>query len=108
MQQMFRMFEMFEMFEMWCQAPLLGEGGELVGLVFVDERLDDLVEAAFEDIVEFVEGQVDTVVGDSSLWKIVGAYAFRAIARADEKLPLLGLLRLLFRDLCVEEPRLQQ
>src|SRR3546814_8463863 len=45
----------------------------------------DLVHLAFEDFGQAVERQVDAVIGDAALREIVGADAFRAVARADHR-----------------------
>ena len=47
-----------------------------------DEGIDDLVQRlALDHLGQFVERQVDAMIGDSALRKIVGADAFGAIAR---------------------------
>ena len=67
--------------------------------MFGGQRLDDLVERlAVEHLVELVERQVDAVVGDPPLRKIVGADALGAVAGADLPAPRgrafrIGLLR---------------
>src|SRR5699024_4051621 len=71
---------------------LLGaQGGELFGLVFAGQGADDSVQVAGHDVVEFVQRQVDAVVGDSALREVVGANAFGAIAAADQFLARGGL-----------------
>src|SRR5262245_35115405 len=61
-------------------------------LVEVLEGLDQLAEGAGDDGVEFVEVEVDAVVGDSVLREVVGADALAAVAGADEGAALLGAL----------------
>ena len=56
---------------------------EQLRLVVGDQRVDHLVELAHHHAVELVERQVDAVVGQPPLRKIVGADALRAVARAD-------------------------
>ena len=63
--------------------PSVADIGQQLRLVVGDQRLDDLVELAHHHPVELVERQVDAVVGDPPLRKIVGADALRAVARAD-------------------------
>ena len=63
----------------WQHASV-SETGEQVGLMFLAQRLDDIVELAFEDGIESVKGEVDAVVGDATLAEIVGANALGAIA----------------------------
>src|SRR5450631_3266878 len=54
-----------------------------------DERVDDLVQRlAFHHLRQLVQGQIDAVVGDAALRKIIGADAFRAVARADLPAPV--------------------
>src|SRR5262245_7697335 len=69
-------------------------GGQLARLMLRDERVDQLVEpSALEHRFKVVQCQADAVIGDAPLWKIVGADALRAVARAD--LPLaLGSTRI--------------
>src|SRR5687768_17063958 len=46
---------------------------QALGLVLRDEGSDQLVELAFEDFGEAVQGQVDAVVGHPALGEIVGS-----------------------------------
>src|SRR3569623_1108785 len=86
----------------------IAECGELLGLVLIDERVDDVVEIALDDIFQFIQGEVDAVVGEAALWKIVGADALRTVAAAHLKTPGLRLLRRLFFALGGEQLGLQQ
>src|SRR6056297_106156 len=61
-------------------ADLMAESGQLVGLVFVGQRHHDLVQVSRQDVFQAVESQVDAVVRDPSLRKIVSADALRAVA----------------------------
>ena len=63
---------------------LVVQRGQLIGLVLIYQRTDNLVEAAFKDLVQLIEGQVDTVVCDATLWVVIGADAFRAVAGTNE------------------------
>ena len=76
--------------------------------MFVDQRFDDWVEVALHDLVELVEGEVDAVVGDASLRKIVGADASGAVARAHQRLACGGLFGLLFFTLGIGNARGEQ
>mgnify|MGYP002066124446 CR=1 FL=1 len=60
--------------------------------MFVDQRLDDYVEASLEYFVESVQGQIDAVVCDAALGEIVGSDAFGAVATADLVLALRSAL----------------
>jgi len=49
-----------------------------------NQRVDDLVQGlALDHLGQLVEREVDTVIGDASLGKIIGANALRAVATAD-------------------------
>src|SRR5258706_9937101 len=83
----------------------LGEAGKLLGLVLGGERRGDLREVAVHDVLDLVEGQVDAVVGHASLREVVGADAVGAVPRADQALPLRGLLRRLLAHLLLLDAR---
>src|SRR6476659_1113201 len=83
----------------------LRERGELVSLVLGGERRGDLRKVAVHDGIDLVQRKVDAVVGDAALREVVGADAVGAVARADEPLPLGGLLRLLLAHLLVLDAR---
>ena len=51
--------------------------------MLVDERLDHRIQSTFHDLTQFVDGEIDTVIGDPPLRIIVGADTFGAIPRAD-------------------------
>src|SRR5579871_2628867 len=51
---------------------------QLLGLVLLVERRDELVQVAVHHVVELVEREVDAMVGDAALRKIVGADALGA------------------------------
>src|SRR6266852_7316264 len=59
-------------------------------LVEILERLDELTDFPGDDGVELVKRQVDAMVGQAVLRKVVGADAFAAVAGADEGAALLG------------------
>ena len=60
-------------------------------LILGDQRVDDLVQRlARHHLVDLVERQVDAVVGDAALRKIIGADALGAVAGADLALALGG------------------
>ena len=56
--------------------------GELLGLVFVLQRVHELGQLALHDVAELVQRQVDAVIGDARLRKVVGADALGAVAGA--------------------------
>src|SRR5690348_5556218 len=75
---------------------------------FACERADQIVEIAIQDLRQLVQGQVDAVVGDAALRKIVRADALAAIAGTHLQLARRGLLRGLLGALRIQQPRLQQ
>ena len=74
------------------------------------QRIEDLIKIALDDLVELVEGEVDAVVRDAVLRIVVGPDALGAVARTDlgaaralireniEKLRLIGETRIYRRD----------
>ena len=80
------------------------DGGEAEFDVAGLEGVDDLVELAFHDRVEGVEGQVDAVVGQAVLREIVGADALGAVAGADLRLAFGGQLVVLLLALEGQQP----
>src|SRR5439155_159097 len=59
-------------------------------LVKVLQGPDQLAHVAGDDRVQFVEREVDAVVGQAVLREVVGADALAAVARADQRAALLG------------------
>ena len=54
-----------------------------------DQRIDDLVERfAFDDLWQFVQREIDAMIGDAALRIIVSPDAFRAVTRTDLPAPL--------------------
>ena len=54
--------------------------------MLLDQRVEEMVEAALHDLVELVERQVDAVIGDAVLRVVVGADAFGTVTTADLQL----------------------
>src|SRR5262245_25106690 len=75
--------------------------------VVLFERVDDVAEIAGDDGVELVEIQIDAVIGDAILRKIVGADAFVAVAGTDLAAARFGTFAMEFLLLHVEEPAAQ-
>ena len=69
----------------------LGQRRQQIGLVFVDQWIDDRIEMARQHFAELIEGQIDAMVGHSTLREIVGADAFGAVAAPDPQLAGLRL-----------------
>lgn len=64
-----------------------GEGFHLIGLEFLRERIDEHIKTTVEDFRQTVQREIDAVIGDATLWKIIRADALAAIARADLQAP---------------------
>src|SRR5882672_4827777 len=75
-------------------SALIGEHGELLGLVLGEQRLSQLGQIAVHDVVDLVEGETDAVVGDPSLRKVISADALGAVPRTDQGLARGGFLGL--------------
>src|SRR5207248_3049764 len=71
------------------------------------EPAPEEVELADHDAVDLVERQVDAMVGDAALWKVVRADALGAVTRADEALSRRGGFRLLLALALVTDARRQ-
>src|SRR5438552_1839694 len=78
--------------------------GEQLRLMIGDERVDHLVEFAHHHSLELIKGEVDAVIGDPSLREIVGADAFRPVARADLRFSRLRPLFIRAATLQVVKP----
>ena len=55
---------------------------QLLGLVGGGYGIDDVLEVALQYALEVMDGQADTVIGNSTLGKIVGSNLLRAVACA--------------------------
>ena len=74
-----------------CTRHVSALGREQRGLMLGHQRVDDLAERlAFHHLRQLVERQIDAVVGDAALRKIIGADALGAVAGADLAAPLGG------------------
>src|SRR5258706_2892841 len=76
-------------------SALIGERGELLGLVLGEQRLSQLGQIAVHDVVDLVEGETDAVIGDPSLRKIISADALGTVPGADQGFARGGFLGLL-------------
>src|SRR5690606_15205133 len=85
-------------------GSVCAERAQLIRAVLARERIDHLVELAFENPVELVQREVDAVIGHASLREVVRANTLRSIPRADEALAARGRLALALRDLGVAQP----
>ena len=74
-----------------------------------DEGVDHFVQRfAGHDLVELVENEMDPVVGEPPLRKIIGADAFGAIAGPDLGTPVRGALGVKFLALRIVDPGTQE
>ena len=80
-------------FQAGDQSSRRAFGRQQFGLVLGHQRVDDLVQRlAFHHLRQLVQRQIDAVIGDAALRKIIGADAFGAVAGADLPAPLGGAL----------------
>src|SRR3954462_803059 len=86
-------------------SRVLGEAGELLGLVLRHQRAGDLVQVAGHHLVDLVEREVDAMVGHAALREVVGADAVAAVAGAHEALAGRRFLGLLLAHLLVLDAR---
>lgn len=68
------------------------------------ERQDYLIQRTGQNLVQFVDGQVDPVIGYSPLREIIGPDPFTAIAAADLAFTVLGNLVVPFLLKSVKQP----
>ena len=53
---------------------------QLRGLVFGNQRIDQIIEIALDDTVQFMKRQIDPVIGNPALWEVISPNAFGTIA----------------------------
>ena len=75
--------------------------------VVVEQGVDHRLQVAGQDVVELVERQVDAVIGQPVVGKVVGADALAAVAGADQRSPFVGPRCVLLLPLQFVEPRFQ-
>src|SRR6266849_346490 len=80
---------------------------QLFALVVGYQRVDQRLKLAVHDLLQLVNGEADTVVGDAVLGEIVSPNFFAAVARADHRLALLGQRVLLLLHLHFVQSRAQ-
>lgn len=68
------------------------------------ERQDNFIQRTGQNLIKFVDGQVDPVVGYSPLWVIIGPDPFTAVTAADLAFTLLGNLIMPFLLKSVKQP----
>ena len=89
-------------------AFTLPQTGEAFRFILGRKRVDQFAQPrAFEHFIELVQRQVNAVVGDPALGEIIGADAFRTVARADHRLARAGALARQPLALELEQPRAQ-
>src|SRR5277367_4052440 len=83
--------------------------GEQLRLALGGKRIDNVVETfAVHDPVERIERQIDAMVGQPPLRKIIGADSLRPVAGADLGTPLLRPLGVQLLVSRVEDARAQE
>ena len=83
----------------WASVIPIRQRSQLFGLELLIQRYDDLLQSTGQDLVQFVEGEIDAVVGDPVLGVVVSTDAFGAVAAAD-----LATLNHLTSELLPSEP----
>ena len=83
-------------------------GLEIRGLEILFQRIDELIQIAVEDSVEIICGEIDPMISNTALRKIVCPYSFRTLAGPDLTsarfiLFLFGLVLLHFQDLGTQD-----
>ena len=76
--------------------------------MFLHQRINDLIKVAGHDLGEFIQCQIDAVVGDSSLGEIIGTYALGAITASYLDTTGFRNFALLARLFLFQQTRLQQ
>ena len=69
--------------------------------MFGHQRVGNLGHIAVHNEIDFVQGEIDAVIGDAALRKIIGADALGTIAGADQRFTLCGLFGVLFALLLI-------
>src|SRR5207249_7848582 len=93
----------------WSRGPWSSglEGLELLLQLLRHEWLDQRIEVALEQVLQVVEGQVETMIGHAILREVVGADLFAAFARANLRAALAVVLGFFLGNLRLEEARPQ-
>ena len=58
--------------------------------IVVDQCIGDRLQISGDDLIEFVQREIDAMVGDPVLGKVVGANPLAAVPGADQRLSLVG------------------
>src|SRR5215467_5144861 len=58
-----------------CFSARFAESVELLSLEFLRERGGELVQVAVHDLIDLVQGEIDAVISDAALRKVVSANA---------------------------------
>jgi len=78
---------------------------QCLGLVMGNQRINDLIDIALKNLIEFIQGQTDTMIGYPSLGKIICSNPAAAIAGAHLALSLRGPFFVFLPDLLIQKPR---
>ena len=69
-----------------------------------DDRHDDFVKFTHKDRIQFIKGQIDSMIGHPALRKVICPDPLASITRADLTLPVGGNLVMLLLLHLVEQP----
>ena len=71
--------------------------------IVIDQRVGDHLNRSGNDLIEFVQGQVDTMIGHTVFRKVVGSNSLASVAGTDQALSLVrSLLVLLLLKVIIE------
>ena len=73
--------------------------------MFGHQRVGNLGHIAVHNEIDFLQGEINAVICDAALRKIIGADALGTIAGADQRLALGGLFGMLFALLFILDAR---
>ena len=93
----------------WTNVTRGKLGGDLETFLLVSQTkfLDECIKGALEDGVEFVERQIDAMVGDAVLWEIVSTDPFAPITAANLDAAIRGPFTLHVPLLLIEDTSTQ-
>ena len=69
-----------------------------------NERVDDIVKFSHQDIIELVQGEIDSVIADPALREVVGSDALAPVTASHLTLAVRGHLLVLLALHLVKQP----
>jgi hypothetical protein len=82
--------------------------GEALGLMLSSQRVNELIQPTLQYLPEFIESEIDAVIRNSALGKVVCTDALRPISRPNKIASTLCRLSLLPGYLSILQSRTQQ